>query len=120
MEAIKLLLPKEATQVEVSRRKDAEGARTTVAVIYKGHIWRPAKGTWYFKFESKSGDRWLHREIYEDFVGEIPNGMVIHHKNGVFDNLPENLEAITREEHRKEHNTGKRIQKHWEEGKVKE
>ena len=120
MENIKLLLPKEATQVEVSRRKDAKGARTTIAVIYKGRIWRPHKGTWYFKSERKSGDKWLHREIYEDFVGEIPSGMVIHHKNGVLDNLPENLEPITREEHLKEHETGKRIQRHWKEGRFKE
>lgn len=41
-----------------------------------------------------------HRLVYEENFGPIPNGYIIHHKNGVkFDNRPENLEALSREQH---------------------
>ena len=42
---------------------------------------------------------WIHRMVYEAFIGEIPPGMDIRHLNGnPSDNRPENLAAGTRVE----------------------
>ena len=119
MEGIKLLLPKEAVQVNVSTRSDSKQSNGGIAVLFEGCIWRKQRDTWYFSYNGNHEARLLHRAIYEKYYGEIPAGMVIHHKNGVFDNRPESLEALTREEHLKEHNTAARIKKHWEEGSFK-
>lgn len=41
----------------------------------------------------------MHRLIYETFVGTIPKGKEINHKNGIkADNRIENLEVVTRSE----------------------
>ena len=54
------------------------------------------------------GGKMLHRLIYENVYGEIPDGHIIHHKNGdKTDNCILNLEAITVEEHNSIHHTGK-------------
>ena len=46
----------------------------------------------------------LHRAVYEAFVGQIPEGFHIHHKDENTDNNdPENLEALSPEEHNKIH-----------------
>lgn len=43
-----------------------------------------------------------HRIVYEDIIGDIPNGFHIHHKDGNgFDNTPSNLEALSICEHPK-------------------
>lgn len=42
-----------------------------------------------------------HRLVYEAFVGLIPEGMQINHKNGIKDdNRPENLEVVTASENK--------------------
>jgi ribosome-binding protein aMBF1 (putative translation factor) len=42
-----------------------------------------------------------HRLVYEVFVGPIPEGMQINHKNGIKDdNRPENLEVVTASENK--------------------
>lgn len=39
----------------------------------------------------------IHRLVYSAFIGDIPNGMEINHKNGIrHDNRLENLECVTR------------------------
>jgi hypothetical protein len=43
-----------------------------------------------------------HRLVWQYFYGEIPDGMVINHKNGLKnDNCPENLEVVTYSENMK-------------------
>lgn len=51
----------------------------------------------------------LHRLIYEDFYKiTIPNGFVIHHKNGIkTDNCILNLQLLSKAEHHSLHNAGK-------------
>jgi len=45
-----------------------------------------------------------HRKLWIKFYGSIPSGMIIHHINGnKKDNRLENLECISRKEHRKKH-----------------
>jgi len=45
-----------------------------------------------------------HRDSFEYFYGEIPEGMTVHHKNGDhFDNSKENLELLTESEHNRIH-----------------
>ena len=45
-----------------------------------------------------------HRFIWEQTYGKIPQGMIIHHKNGDrMDNRIENLECLTNSEHIKIH-----------------
>lgn len=40
-----------------------------------------------------------HRAVYQHWVGPIPDGHVVNHKNGVkTDNRPSNLEAVTQSE----------------------
>lgn len=46
----------------------------------------------------------LHREIWRHHNGEIPDGHVIHHKDGdPTNNDPENLECLTPQEHSERH-----------------
>ena len=53
--------------------------------------------------EGKHG-KLLHRLIFEDFYGPIPNGCVIHHKDGVkTNNCIMNLQLLTKSEHHKLH-----------------
>lgn len=51
----------------------------------------------------------LHRLIWEDFYGcEVPDGFVIHHKNGLkTDNCILNLQLMRDESHKRFHTTGK-------------
>jgi hypothetical protein len=44
----------------------------------------------------------VHRAVVEAFVGAIPNGMVVNHKNGIkSDNHIDNLEIVTHSENTK-------------------
>lgn len=56
--------------------------------------------TGYLRIPTKINQRWVcvlaHRLVYYHFNGEIPDGLVINHKNGdKQDNHPCNLEAVT-------------------------
>ena len=47
----------------------------------------------------------LHRYVWEQANGPIPDGYIIHHKNGDrYDNRLENLEMVTHQEHSEHHN----------------
>jgi len=46
----------------------------------------------------------IHRLVYEAFVGEIPNGYAVHHKDfNRQNNRVENLEVLSKKEHTKKH-----------------
>lgn len=52
----------------------------------------------------KEGIEHLHREIYKDNFGPIPEGCHVHHKDGnSLNNAPSNLELLTASAHAKEH-----------------
>ena len=75
----------------------------------------------YFRIStSKEGNygKYLHRVIFEDFYGfEVPNGYVIHHKNGnKLDNCILNLQLMRDFDHRSLHHKGL---KHSQESKLK-
>ena len=45
-----------------------------------------------------------HRIVWRQHYGEIPSGMIVHHKNGNgLDNRIENLELVTRKQHQQHH-----------------
>ena len=81
-------------------------------IIYKGQKYyrdpnssRRQHRVYYWKH-----DKWkeppvsLHRQIYIDEVGPIPEGYNIHHKDeNTLNNELDNLECLSQEEHRKRH-----------------
>ena len=77
-------------------------------IEYKGVIWtrypqskrRNFRVYYYHHFGWKSTPRALHREIYSDLVGKIPDGYHIHHIDGNTENNdPSNLQALPPGEH---------------------
>lgn len=81
------------------------------SIEYGGMVWRrypnsrfPA-ARYFVKRVGKRPDAiLLHRRIYEDFVGPIPKGMAIHHKDGcITNNHPSNLELCTFRDHSQKH-----------------
>src|SRR5262245_51693254 len=55
--------------------------------------------------------KWVHRLIYEIFIGD-PTGLEIHHKNKInYDNYYLNLEGKIPEDHRNYHKWDRRKQK---------
>lgn len=82
----------------------------TIKVEYGGVLWtrypsskRRTHRVYYQRHEKwKEPPVFLHRRIYEDNYGPIPDGYHIHHKDGnTENNSPENLEALSPEEHSK-------------------
>src|SRR3990167_3960818 len=68
-------------------------------VRYEGRRYYQPNGTFITK-----GFTSLHRQIYIDNFGSIPDGSDVHHKDHDIDNnLPENLFAISKKEHAKYH-----------------
>ncbi len=69
-------------------------AKTRIKNGYK-QFFDSVKGTW----------EWVHRMVAEITSGKsIPKGHEVHHKNrDKLDNSPENLEVLSKEEHRKIH-----------------
>lgn len=56
----------------------------------------------------KLGEVFVHRYVWHLYNGQIPDGYVVHHKNGnKLCNCICNLELMTREEHISLHHTGK-------------
>ncbi|MFW6120648.1 MAG: HNH endonuclease signature motif containing protein [Petrotogales bacterium] len=80
-------------------------------ITYKGRkYWISGNGKYFYNDKyngnGKKGRKKiaLHRKIYEDNFGEIPEGYIVHHKNGdTFNNKPSNLESKPRGKHQSEH-----------------
>jgi len=71
-------------------------------MTYNNINWHMDKG---YYVNRKYGS--LHRYIYTQHNGTIPEGYVVHHDNeDKLDNSPKNLIAMTRGEHQKLHNIG--------------
>ena len=67
-----------------------------------GTICETAKG--HLRVNAGTGWIGVHRLVYENTYGPIPDGHVVHHIDlDPSNNAPENLEAMTYSEHRKLH-----------------
>lgn len=69
-----------------------------------GNVYENNKG--YYRL---SGNKLLHRKIWEDFYGQkIPDGYVVHHiDENPHNNNIKNLKLMSEEEHLKHHHKGK-------------
>lgn len=75
-------------------------------IIYKGRVYRVAKRGSYYACGEKAGldTQFLHRHIWVDLYGPIPEKHHIHHKNGnPLDNRIENLECLSAAAHMSGH-----------------
>jgi endogenous inhibitor of DNA gyrase (YacG/DUF329 family) len=64
----------------------------------------------YFRAHFKKSPTYLHRQVWEDANGDIPDGYEVHHKDGnPANNQISNLELRKRKEHQKYH--GKQLSK---------
>jgi predicted DNA-binding protein YlxM (UPF0122 family) len=71
---------------------------------WKGGIYiNPHNGYCYFN-TAKNRKKLVHRVIWEQYFGKIPEGYEIHHKNGnKLDNRIENLELVKKGQHQKKY-----------------
>lgn len=79
-----------------------------LSIEYSGRIYVKYNCSKYFVFNQKKNGvyehRLLHRDVWEDNFGEIPENHHIHHKDGnPLNNDPENLECVSRTIHAKIH-----------------
>ena len=77
----------------------------TKYAYFNGHKFTKDDKTGYYLSSNINGKRYrLHRYIWEYYNGEIPKGYHIHHKDhNKNNNELENLELLTKEEHRIRH-----------------
>lgn len=78
-------------------------------VVYKGEVYEcydnPAytRYSGYHKLRRDQHQEPLHRQVYIDNFGPIPEGYHVHHKDGnTWNNSPDNLVAISPADHMKE------------------
>jgi hypothetical protein len=76
-----------------------------------GSGFKTSTGYWAFE-KTINGKRIVtleHRKVWQEFNGQIPDGVIVHHKNeNKLDNRIENLQLITKSEHNTLHHSGKR------------
>ena len=81
--------------------------KTTIQTKFGSASLTPAG---YYRIHSCNGNRgkFLHRLIFEDFYGiAIPNGFVVHHKDGnKTNNCILNLQLLSDNEHKRKHKIG--------------
>lgn len=69
---------------------------------------QPEKGYLFVDF-GYANPVYVHRLVWETFVGQIPAGYDIHHKQGKHNNCLENLQCVEQSKHRREANIGRVI-----------
>lgn len=77
-------------------------------IVYRGLSYRRQPGRAYYFPSSwavrRHGRQSLHRDVYRDNVGPIPDGWHVHHIDGDTENNdPANLEAISASDHARHH-----------------
>lgn len=76
---------------------------SSVVILPNGEtkrVWKNKDG--YLICKIKGKNKAIHRVIYEQSFGEIPEGLTINHKDGnKYNNLPDNLEIMTFSENAK-------------------
>lgn len=71
-------------------------------IVYNGEVYTLLPGRRYYL--SSRGFKTLHREIWKDMHGNIPDGYHVHHKDGdPANNALENLECVSPKEHAARH-----------------
>jgi hypothetical protein len=84
-------------------------------VLAYGRRWlKRADGYYYRRYRvgPRKGNRkvteYLHITIYEREIGPVPEGFIVHHRDeDKSNNVPSNLEAMSRAEHNRVHSTGR-------------
>jgi hypothetical protein len=77
-----------------------------ISIKYNNRTYRkhPKQKYYYTSRKGNNYSRSLHRQMWFDNHGEIPEGFQVHHKDGnAFNNTIENLEIINKGEHSKYH-----------------
>lgn len=71
--------------------------------------WGTRRADGYGRIRTHTGNRYAHRAVYEECFGPLPEGSLVHHtcENKSCVN-PEHLEAVTRGDHNRIHDIGKR------------
>ena len=75
-------------------------------VIYKGRKYRIQSSGKYYQDQNKKGktERLLHRAVWVEHCGTIPDGMCVHHKDGDWtNNHIDNLEIMPISDHARLH-----------------
>lgn len=76
---------------------------------FRGKMYyRQSNGHYYGSRGRKTNKSALHRDVWKCYYGEIPDGCEIHHRdNNPANNALENLQCLTKAEHRRIHNAQK-------------
>jgi len=84
-------------------RKGKEAMKYKRQLKVREKVWH-ISGYWRVWDQNSKSYKWLHRKIWEDNYGIIPEGYVVHHKNeNSLDNNIDNLELMERKAHNKMH-----------------
>lgn len=86
-------------------RNVIEPKHTHKRIVFNGRAFYKAGNSPYYYHTYESGRKLaLHREVFKHHTGSLPPGCDIHHIDGDPDNNhPDNLQALSRSEHRKLH-----------------
>jgi hypothetical protein len=86
-------------------------------VRYAGEtFYLQSNGRYYQSGRKEAPERLLHRRIWTDHSGPIPDGYDVHHRDGDWQNNGlENLELVTRQEHQAAH-----MRAHWQDPEYQE